>query len=55
MTLLPPELSMSKPSGPIIKSLGGGWELLGSSVPLTWYASMMVTGWVWFCKIPVSV
>jgi hypothetical protein len=34
--LLPPEPSMSKPSGPTITSLGAGSELLGRLVPLTW-------------------
>lgn len=34
--LLPPEPSMSKPSGPTMTSLGAGNELLGRFVPLTW-------------------
>jgi hypothetical protein len=34
--LLPPEPSMSNPSGPTITSLGAGSELLGRLVPLTW-------------------
>ena len=34
--LLPPEPSMSKPSGPTMTSLGAGNELLGRLVPLTW-------------------
>ena len=33
--LLPPEPSISNPSGPIITSRGSGCELLGKSVPLT--------------------
>ena len=51
--LLPPEPSMSKPSGPIMTSLGAGSELLGRFVPLTWLANMRVIGWVWFVSVPV--
>jgi hypothetical protein len=51
--LLPPEPSMSKPSGPTMTSLGAGNELLGRLVPLTWYANMIVMGWVWFVSAPV--
>ena len=35
VTLLPPEPSISKPSGPIIINLGSGCMLLGKSVPFT--------------------
>jgi hypothetical protein len=42
VTLLPPDPSMSKPSGPIITILGI-W-LLAMLVPLDWYANMIVTG-----------
>lgn len=53
VTLLPPSATISKPSEPTMTSRGT-W-LLAMLVPLTWYARMIVAGWVWFCSTPVKL
>jgi hypothetical protein len=53
VTPLPPDPTISNPSGPTATSPGAGCSEGDRSVPFTAYAKIMYIRWVWFWAAPV--